>query len=143
MAEKRFCSRRRISDITSIMMREGILRRRAGIAVLALVLVLLLPQAAMAHAVLMRSTPAQRGSVKAGDVDIRLTFNSRIDASRSTLSLVGPDGKSQALTLAAGAGANVLATKAAGAKPGDYKLQWQVLASDGHITRGVLEFRVL
>jgi methionine-rich copper-binding protein CopC len=27
-------------------------------------------------------------------------------------------------------------------KPGAYKLQWQVLAPDGHITRGVVPFSV-
>ena len=30
----------------------------------------------------------------------------------------------------------------AGAKPGDYVLHWQVLATDGHITRGDVPFTV-
>ena len=33
--------------------------------------------------------------------------------------------------------------KLAGLKPGAYKLQWQVLASDGHISRGEVAFTVI
>ncbi len=124
------------------MTTEGSLRLRAGIAVLALALFLLLPHAAFAHAVLMRSTPAEHATVKPGDLDIRLTYNSRIDASRSALMLVGPDGKQQTLALGDHAGPNLLVTTASVKVPGAYKLQWQVLASDGHITRGVVDFHV-
>lgn len=123
------------------MTRQGYFSHRAAIAVLVLAL-LLLPHAAFAHAVLIRSTPAQHTTVKPGDLDIRLTYNSRIDASRSSLTLVGPEGKPQTLTLAPAGGPNLLVTKAAGLKDGAYTLQWQVLASDGHITRGVVAFRV-
>ena len=124
------------------MTTEGYLRQRARIAVLVIALLWLLPHAAFAHAVLMRSTPAEHATVKAGDLDVRLTYNSRIDASRSALTLVGPDGKQQTLTLSQHMGPNLLVTRAAVSAQGAYKLQWQVLASDGHITRGVVDFRV-
>jgi len=35
-----------------------------------------------------------------------------------------------------------LDTRLTGLRAGEYKLRWQVLASDGHITRGEIPFRV-
>jgi methionine-rich copper-binding protein CopC len=92
--------------------------------------------------VLVKSSPAQGATVKAGDLDITLTYNSRIDASHSSLHLIGSDGKAQTLSVDGHAGPNLLVSKAAGLTAGAYKLEWQVQASDGHITRGVVPFRV-
>jgi methionine-rich copper-binding protein CopC len=119
-----------------------IFHRRAAMATLVGLLCLLLPHAALAHAVLVRSTPAAHAAVKPGDLPITLTYNSRIDASRSSLVLVGPDGKRQPLAVEKQAGPNVLSAKAAGLKPGSYTVEWQALSTDGHITRGTIEFRV-
>jgi methionine-rich copper-binding protein CopC len=116
--------------------------RRAAMATLVGLMCLLLPHAALAHAVLVRSTPAAHAAVKPGDLPITLTYNSRIDVSRSAVVLVGPDGKRQPLAVEKQAGPNVLSTRAAGLKPGSYTVEWQVLSTDGHITRGTIEFRV-
>jgi methionine-rich copper-binding protein CopC len=42
----------------------------------------------------------------------------------------------------AGQNADVTVAKANDLQPGEYKLIWQVLATDGHITRGVIAFQV-
>jgi methionine-rich copper-binding protein CopC len=110
---------------------------------LAVALLFLLPHAAFAHAVLVKSSPAQGASVKAGDVDITLTYNSRIDVLHSSLHLVGTDGKAQTLAVDAHAAPNLLVAKADGLSAGAYKLEWQVQATDGHITRGTVEFHVV
>jgi copper resistance protein C len=115
---------------------------RAGVIALATILLLVLPHAAFAHAVLVKSSPAQGATVKAGDLDITLTYNSRIDALHSSLHLIGPEGKAQMLAVDGHAAPNLLVSKAAGLAPGAYKLEWQVQASDGHISRGVVAFRV-
>ena len=117
-------------------------RQRASVVVLAIALLLLLPHAAFAHAVLVKSSPAQGATVKAGDVDITLTYNSRIDALHSSLHLLGPDGNAHTLAVDGHAAPNLLAAKAEGLAAGAYKLEWQVQASDGHISRGTVEFRV-
>jgi methionine-rich copper-binding protein CopC len=114
----------------------------AGVVALAVVLLLLLPHAAFAHAVLVKSSPAQGATVKSGDLDITLTYNSRIDAMHSSLHLIGPGGKAQTLAVDGHAAPNLLVSKAAGLTAGAYKLQWQVQANDGHISRGVVAFRV-
>jgi methionine-rich copper-binding protein CopC len=116
--------------------------QRAALAVLAFALLFLLPHAAFGHAVLVKSSPTQGATVKAGDVEFALTFNSRIDALHSSLHLIGPDGKANTLAVDNHAEPNLLKSKAEGLKAGTYKLEWQVQASDGHISRGVIEFRV-
>jgi methionine-rich copper-binding protein CopC len=112
------------------------------VATLIGLLCLLVPHVAFAHAVLVRSTPAAHATVKAGDLPITLIYNSRIDASRSALVLVGPDGKRQPLAVEKQAGPNVMAAKAVGLKAGSYTVEWQALSTDGHVTRGTIEFRV-
>ncbi len=95
---------------------------------------------AAAHAILVDSTPAPLAHVKAGQLTIDFRYNSRVDAGRSKLVLLhgddetrltqqdatSPDHLRAALTLA----------------PGDYTIAWQVLATDGHITRGRVPFTV-
>jgi methionine-rich copper-binding protein CopC len=117
-------------------------RQRASVLALAIALLFLLPHAAFAHAVLVKSSPAEGATVKAGDVEITLTYNSRIDALHSSLHLMGPDGKAQTLAVDAHAAPNLLVAKATALTAGAYKLQWQVQASDGHISRGTVGFRV-
>ena len=102
----------------------------------------LIAAAASAHAVLLESTPSLNGTVAGPDVPIKLRFNVRIDAGRSRLTLVGPAGSAQVLEISKDSSADVLVTHAAGLLPGEYRLRWQVLASDGHITRGEFPFTV-
>jgi methionine-rich copper-binding protein CopC len=126
---------------TSVMRGNIIFRQRVSVVALAIALLFMVPHAAFAHAVLVKSSPAQGAAVKAGDVDITLTYNSRIDALHSSLHLVGPDGNAHTLSVDAHAAPNLLVAKAAGLAAGAYKLEWQVQASDGHISRGVVTFR--
>jgi copper resistance protein C len=97
---------------------------------------------AWAHAILMESKPALHSSVTGPEVSIWLRFNVRIDGGRSRLHLLAPDGSQQALPLAKQINPDILQSQAGGLKPGAYKLQWQVLASDGHISRGEVAFTV-
>lgn len=109
---------------------------------LCMALLLLAPHRAFAHAVLVSATPANHATVHTGDTQILLKYNSRIDAARSSLTLVGPDGTSHTLALDTRQPPNVLAANAKGLVAGVYRVQWQVLSSDGHISRGVVTFHV-
>jgi copper resistance protein C len=93
-----------------------------------------------AHAVLMESSPALKSTISGPDVPIKLRFNVRIDGSRSRLTLVAPGGAMQTLEISQSAGPETLSAEAKGLAPGEYRLRWQVLASDGHITRGEILF---
>jgi methionine-rich copper-binding protein CopC len=95
-----------------------------------------------AHAILVESTPSLKSAVSGPDVPIKLRFNVRIDALRSRLTLIHPDGSAQALEISKQTPADTLSAEATGLAPGAYRLRWQVLASDGHITRGEIAFTV-
>jgi len=118
-------------------------RRRKSLKLLFLIAAFsLVVASALAHAVLLESTPALKSSVAGPDVPIKLRFNVRIDASRSRLTLVGPAGFTQALEISKASPADEVVANASGLLSGEYRLRWQVLASDGHITRGEIPFSV-
>ena len=58
------------------------------------------------------------------------------------VTLFGPDGKSATLPLAPSTSPDLLTGTASSLAPGDYRLHWQVLSIDGHITRGDIPFKV-
>jgi len=101
-----------------------------------------LTPSALAHAILVEASPAIHGKVKGPDLAIKLRFNVRVDAARSRLSLVQPDGSSHPLTIARQGKPDCLDSKASGLRAGSYRIRWQVLASDGHITNGEIPFTV-
>jgi len=123
------------------IMRPG-RRHSCAFILLAVVSIFFAAASANAHAILLESTPALKGQVSGPDVPIKLRFNVRIDALRSRLTLIRPDGSSQALELSKQSPADTLAASASGLAAGEYRLRWQVLASDGHITRGEIPFTV-
>ncbi len=102
---------------------------------------LLLPQPADAHAILVGSSPALGATLPAGHLDFHLRYNSRIDQGRSRLTLTAPD-HSQAILPITTADAPDVLNSSANLSPGAYVLRWQVLAVDGHITRGDVPFTV-
>ena len=117
------------------------IRRRTSVSLLLLILAGG-AQLCWAHAILMDSSPKLNSAVKGPDFGINLRFNVRIDGGRSRVRLIAPAGTTSTLTLAKQATPDTLQTHAAGLKPGVYKLQWQVLASDGHMSKGEIPFTV-
>ena len=99
------------------------------------------PGVGLAHAVIVASQPVANATVPTGEIPIRLQFNSRIDAARSRLTLVAPDGSEAPLAAVAGDAPGVLAVHARVASAGRWTLRWQVLSLDGHVTRGEVPFR--
>ena len=96
---------------------------------------------AEAHAVLEASEPVAGATIAAGMVALKLSFNSRIDRARSGLTLTQPDGTRTNLKIDPDGPPNILTTTA-DLTQGAYVLHWQVLAIDGHITRGDVRFTV-
>lgn len=119
-----------------------VLSRRSTSALFTLAVVLMSSQLMLAHAILVDSSPKQNSTVKGPDVDITLRYNVRIDGGRSRVQLIAADGKQTALPLARQASPDVLQCKASGLQPGTYKLKWNVLASDGHMSKGEVPFTV-
>jgi copper resistance protein C len=94
------------------------------------------------HAVLKESHPAANGKVTGPEVPIMLKYNVRVDAKLSKVQLLNPDNSTSDLKIDAQSSPDTLNAKATGLKPGAYKIRWQVLAPDGHITRGEIPFTV-
>ena len=103
---------------------------------------MLAPVAASAHAILVKSEPATGANVTAGDVDMSFRYNSRIDRARSRLTLTGPDHSQSMLKIAPSGPPDLLEASTKLTTPGAYVVRWQVLAIDGHITRGDVPFTV-
>jgi len=80
--------------------------------------------------------------VNGPELKVELKFNSRIDARRSRVTIVMPDKSTKVLANEASASPDTLAAQGKGFAPGEYRLKWQVLSSDGHITRGEHPFTV-
>lgn len=99
-----------------------------------------LPRPAQAHAILVESDPRHEAQVPAGERVLSFRFNSRLDRARSRLTLIGADKKQTVLALLPGPD-EVLSARAVLA-PGPATVRWQVLAIDGHITRGDVPFTV-
>ena len=100
------------------------------------------PRVALAHSVLVSSQPAVNGTVPGPEVAVLLKYSSRVDLEHSTLTLLDPDGKVEKVAIESEPEPGVLSAKLTGLVKGAYVLRWQVLAMDGHITRGKVPFQV-
>jgi methionine-rich copper-binding protein CopC len=100
------------------------------------------PRMALAHAVLLTSTPQKDAAVSGPDITISLKYNSRVDGARSSLTLLKPDGSVERVGALTQPLPDTLSATGHKLAKGAYVLRWQVLSSDGHITRGEVPFRV-
>jgi hypothetical protein len=117
-----------------------LLCRIAALAALGWVALTIPP--AFAHAIIVETAPQADAVVHGGALEVRLRFNSRIDHRRSRLTVMDEVGKETVLPLDTRAPTDVLAAQVRGLAPGKYRVRWQVLALDGHITRGDIPFTV-
>lgn len=97
---------------------------------------------ASAHAVIVSASPTANEHVTPGKVAVRIEFNARIDKVRSRLHVTTPAGDKTDVPIDQADDPNVLTGTTADLTPGAYMLRWQVLAIDGHITRGDIPFVV-
>ena len=103
--------------------------------VLTAIIALSRPHPAQAHAILVASTPAVGSTITAGEVALLLRFNSRIDRARSRLTLIRADRSTQIIAIDDEGTDDVLLARTI-LPEGVFTVRWQVLATDGRITRG-------
>ena len=96
---------------------------------------------ASAHAIIIAAQPGVGATVAGPNLSVDLRFNSRIDHLRSRVWLTEGD-KPIPVKLDTEGAPDHLTGAVATLQPGDYVLHWQVLAVDGHITRGDIPFHV-
>jgi methionine-rich copper-binding protein CopC len=97
---------------------------------------------AEAHAIILDSSPAADSTVTPDKVPLKLRFNSRIDHARSVLTLIDSDKHQTKLAISPQSGTDTLEATTDALPPGSYRIRWQVLSVDGHITRGDIPFTV-
>lgn len=97
---------------------------------------------AWAHAIVISAEPMAGATISGPDIDIAFTFNVRIDRERSMLTLTKPDGSTADIAILPSDSPAVLAGRLVGLQAGAHSIRWQVLATDGHITRGDVGFTV-
>ncbi len=122
---------------------RGLLRgRRALLAACASLLLAFVSPHAAAHAIVEKSTPQANAIVAPGPLAVTIVFNTRLDRARSRLALEAPDGAVTPIALDANTPATAIGGRGEVTSEGQWKLRWQVLATDGHITRGEIPFVV-
>jgi methionine-rich copper-binding protein CopC len=117
----------------------SIRRLAAGPAAALLVLLLALP--ALAHAELVSSTPEDGATLATPPTVVEVRFSEGLDAAKSSLRLVGPEGE-----VARGGlnrdGGRVLRIDDLALAAGAYTVRWTIGSEDGHVERGTLRFTV-
>jgi methionine-rich copper-binding protein CopC len=111
---------------------------------IALAMTLLLPAAADAHAVLVKSSPARRAVLAQPPTRVELTFNERLEPAYSTVSVWAAgdvrvdDGK----IVIAPDNPRRVSVGLPALKRGHYTVKYRVLSVDGHVVEGTYPFEI-
>lgn len=116
--------------------------RRAG-ALLAAALVLA-PLPVTAHAFLMKSSPARRATLRQPPSRVDLTFNERLEAAYSSVSVWNDQGTQVDLRDSGVVDAEPrrLGVSLPGLPPGTYTVRFRVLSVDGHVVESTFPFTI-
>lgn len=119
------------------------MKRRAVLTAAPLALLAAMP-AARAHALLQKTEPGRRATLRAAPAAVRLWFNERLEAAFSEIAVSGPDGRPVTSERATLAPDNpkllILALPPLG--PGEYTVAYKVLSVDGHSVQSGYRFTV-
>jgi len=119
---------------------NGLVRRLVATAA---ALNLVIPFIASARAILVDSTLREAAEVCERTFAVELSFNTRIDQRRSKLTLEDPAHHNTPVVIEDDSMLpSKLLARISDLKPGSHKLHWEVLAADGHTTRGMISFTV-
>ena len=96
-----------------------------------------------AHSLLLESSPAAGATLTEAPSRISLRFNNRIEKKLSTIRLLDERGAPRPVTMLVSDGAaDRLSATVPALPPGAWRVEWQVLSTDGHIVSGNFSFRV-
>jgi methionine-rich copper-binding protein CopC len=98
---------------------------------------------ALAHAALISATPAVNGMAMPAPTELRLKFSEGIELKFAKVKLIGPGKKTVATgpaRLDPSDNTLLIVPVAAPLPDGTYTVDWQVVATDGHKTKGTYSF---
>jgi methionine-rich copper-binding protein CopC len=117
--------------------------RAWGLAAAVMLLSVTLAAQASAHAKLASATPAAKEMAMPAPSELRLKFSEAIELKFAKVTLTGP-GKAKVATgpakLAADDETTLIVPLTAPIPDGEYTVDWQVVAKDGHKTKGAYVF---
>lgn len=94
-----------------------------------------------AHSLLLESVPAPGATLTAPPRELMLRFNNRVEKSLSRVRLVDSRGTEQPLVVTiTGGPADRLTAAVPRLEPGRWRVEWQVLSTDGHVVSGRFTF---
>lgn len=103
----------------------------------------LAPTSAETHAIIVESDP-KNGATVVAPKRVALRFNSRLEKRLCSVVLVGPQRQSTLLLRQdESAPVHTLVYDVPELPPGRYQLRWKVLATDDHVTEGIVRFQVM
>jgi methionine-rich copper-binding protein CopC len=106
-------------------------------------LVLAIAALAGAHSLLLESVPAAGSTLTTPPRELMLRFNNRIEKSLSRIRLVSGDGVDRPLVVVVdGGAADRLTAAVPSLASGRWRVEWQVLSTDGHVVYGRFEFQL-
>lgn len=95
-----------------------------------------------AHGYVAESTPADGAVLDTGPEEVRVVFTEPIETGVSVLRLVDASGTEIAGTKEAVSDRELRLVFTQPLAPGEYRIEWQTLAKDGHVTEGTIDFTV-
>jgi methionine-rich copper-binding protein CopC len=96
-----------------------------------------------AHSLLVESVPAHGARLATAPPSALLRFNARIEPALTRVSLLEGPRRRTALEIGKESLVDRIVVPLPPLPPGVYGLAYKVLAVDGHVTRGVIQFTVL
>jgi methionine-rich copper-binding protein CopC len=115
---------------------------RRLVASLLVIPLVLVAAPAFAHSLLLEASPAANAAVDAAPAELRLRFNNRIEKRLSRIRLVDERGGTREAVVSEDGAADRLVARVPTLAPGRYRVEWQVLSTDGHVVTGRYHFTV-
>ena len=97
---------------------------------------------ARGHSLLIEATPAAGATLTALPRELVLRFNNRIEKKLSKVRLIASSGERVDVAVAVTGRADTLTGVLPALAPGPWRLEWQVLSTDGHVVSGAYSFRL-
>ncbi len=118
--------------------------RRTGLALAVAACVLALPQAAWAHAALLRTDPQASGTVASSPARVSLTYDEAVAPRFAVISVTNARGEQQATGSPAAlpSDPDTIEVPVRHLPEGWYLVYWRVISADGHPVRGAFTFAV-
>lgn len=117
--------------------------RYASITPALLLMLVALSGQSAAHSLLVESVPAHGAKLATAPHSALLRFNARIEPALTRVSLLEGRQRRTALEISRESVADRIIVPLPPLAPGVYGLAYKVLAVDGHVTKGVVQFTIL